>query len=81
MKKGSGLVKKLARRTSFTIEAAQAKYPRLRMQIRVTFVRVVIWSGSIIGIGRVANTKSVKMLIAEEVRSGNNVGQCDTYSH
>lgn len=41
-KKGSGLEKNLERRISLTIEATQAKYPRLRIQMSTILVRMLI---------------------------------------
>lgn len=41
------------------------KYPRLRMQMSEIFVRLLIWRGIIIGIGKEAKTKSVNRFMAK----------------
>jgi hypothetical protein len=43
---------------------ASYKYPRLKIQTRETFVRRLICSGKMTGMGSEAKRKSVKMLIA-----------------
>lgn len=58
-------MKKVERRTSLTMAAAQAKKPRERMPIKESFVRRLTFKLQTTGIGRTAKKKSVMMLMAE----------------
>ena len=58
-------MKKVERRTSLTIAAAQARKPRERMPIKESFVRRLTFKLQTTGIGRTAKKKSVMMLMAK----------------
>ena len=50
---------------AFTMPAAQAMKPRERTAMRVSLVRLLTWSFSMTGIGRMAKTMSVMMFTTE----------------
>lgn len=59
-------MKKVERRTSLTMAAAQARKPRERMPIKESFVRMLTFKLQTTGTGRKAKKKSVMMLMAKK---------------